>query len=240
MPPREIRDLRDLTRYRTKLGDERKNEVNRLQKVLEDANLKLGTGICLVAQHDPIALAKTVASLDDLSKGRFVFGIGYGWNVEEMADHGVAYKQRRELVREQMLAMKSLWADEEASFQGKYVRLSPSWAWPKPVQKPNPPVFIGGAAGPKLFQHIAEYGDGWIPIGGAGLTGALPRLRDEMAAAGRDADALHVVALGTIPDPGKLEHYRDIGVTEAVFRLPSAGRDDVLRVLDRYDATVGA
>ena len=133
-------------------------------------------------------------------------------------------------------AMQRLWADDEATFAGEFVRFSPSWSWPKPAQRPRPPVLVGGAAGPTLFAHIAEYADGWIPIGGAGLSKAIPQLRDALAVAGRDPDALEVVPYGSIPDPGKLEHFASIGVTEVIFRLPSAGRDDVLRVLDRQTA----
>jgi len=197
-------------------------------------NLKLGTGICLVAQHDTIALAKEVASLDHLSNGRFLFGIGYGWNVEEMADHGVAYKERREYVREQMLAMRSLWRDEEGGFDGKYVKVSKSWAWPKPVQQPNPPVFIGGAAGPKLFRHIAEYADGWMPIGGAGTRESLPALHKAAEEAGRDPAEIDLLIFFSIPDKGKVEYYAELGARRTVFGLPSAPAQVVLPLLDRY------
>jgi probable F420-dependent oxidoreductase len=196
--------------------------------------LRLGTGICLVAQHDTIALAKAVASVDAVSDGRFIFGIGYGWNVEEMEDHGVAYKERREIVREQMLAMKSLWTDDEASFDGKYVKLSPSWAWPKPVQKPNPPVFLGGAAGPKLFRHIAEYADGWMPIGGAGVRESLPALRAAAEEAGRDPASIDLLMFFVTPDRGKLDYYAELGVSRTVLGLPSAPADVILPILDRY------
>lgn len=195
-------------------------------------NLVLGTGICLVAQRDPIVTAKEVATLDLVSGGRFVFGIGFGWNREEMADHGVDYRNRRDVVREKVLLMQRLWEDEEASFSGKYVRMSPSWAWPKPSRRP--PILIGGAAGPKLFTHIAEYADGWIPIGGAGVREALPELGRAAQRVGRDPSELRVVPFGTIPDPGKLEYYASLGIEEVVLRLPSAGRDTVLPVLDEY------
>ena len=198
------------------------------------SRVRLGTGISLVAQHDPIALAKQIATLDVLSGGRFVLGFGFGWNREEMADHGVDYGTRRERVREHMLCMQALWSQEEASFDGSYVSLSPSWAWPKPVQQPRPVCLIGGAPGPKLFAHAAEYADGWIPVGGSGLSSTIPQLREAFAAAGRDTSSIEVVPFGTLPDPGKLEHYRSIGVTEVVLRLPSAPADDVLPVLDGY------
>ncbi len=128
--------------------------------------LKLATGICLVAQRDPIHTAKEVASVDALSGGRFLFGVGYGWNKEEMAQHGTAYGERRAILRENILAMKQLWANDEASFEGEHVTIEPSWSWPKPTQQPSPPVILGGDAGPKTAAHIAEFCDGWMPIGG--------------------------------------------------------------------------
>ncbi|HET9728243.1 MAG TPA: LLM class F420-dependent oxidoreductase, partial [Acidimicrobiia bacterium] len=139
--------------------------------------LRVGTGICLVAQRDPIITAKEVATLDALSGGRFVFGIGFGWNEDEIEDHGIEMKRRRDVAREHMLAMKALWRDDIASFDGEFVHLPPSWSWPKPAQAGGPPVLIGGAAGPKLFAQVAEYADGWIPIGGAGVRAALDDLR---------------------------------------------------------------
>ncbi len=194
--------------------------------------LRIGTGICLVAERDPIVTAKEVATLDHLSGGRFVFGIGYGWNREEMAQHGVDFRARRAVTRDRMLLMERLWADDEAAFTGEHARLEPSWAWPKPVQRPRPPVLIGGAAGPTLFAHVAEYADGWMPIGGAGVGNALPVLQDRLAAAGRDPKALLVVLLGVLPDEAKLAYYAARGITEVALRLPSAPRDVVVRALD--------
>jgi probable F420-dependent oxidoreductase len=194
----------------------------------------LGTGIGLVAQHDTLAFAKQVATLDLLSAGRFVLGIGYGWNREEMENHGIDVGRRRALVREKMLAMQELWSKEVAEFHGEFVRFEPSWQWPKPVQQPRPRVLIGGAPGPTLFAHVAEFGDGWMPIGGGGLREALPALRRAFEERGRDPRALHVVPMGVLPDPGKLDYYREIGVTEAVLRLPSAPRDRVLPALDAW------
>ncbi len=196
--------------------------------------IRLGTGISLVAQHDAITLAKQVATLDLISGGRLVLGIGYGWNQEEMESHGIDVKRRRALVREKMLAMQTLWAHEVAEFHGEFVNFEPSWQWPKPVQQPRPRVLIGGAAGPKLFAHIAEYADGWIPIGGAGLKTALPELQRAMREQGRDPSELHIVPMGILPDTQKLEYYASIGVTEAVLRLPSASRDEVMPQLDDY------
>ncbi len=200
----------------------------------------LGTGIALPAQRDPIVTAKAVATLDLLSRGRVVVGVGFGWNEDELEDHGVSMKDRRAVVRERMLAMRSLWTDDEASFDGEFVHLPPTWSWPKPVQEPHPPILIGGGAGPKLFAQVAEYADGWIPIGGAGLSRSIPELRRVVEEAGRDPSTLEIVPFGSIPDPGKLEHFASIGVTECVFRLPSAPRDDVLRVLDEQTSFVGA
>jgi probable F420-dependent oxidoreductase len=194
----------------------------------------LGTGIGLVAQHDPITFAKEIATLDRLCGGRFVFGIGYGWNREEMRNHGVAFGERRAIVRERMLAMQALWSQERAAFHGEYVRFEESWSWPKPIQQPRPRTLIGGAAGPKLFAAIAELADGWIPIGGAGMKAALDELRAAFEAAGRDPGAVHVVPFGVLPDAGKLEYYREMGVTEVVLRLPGAARDAVMPVLDDF------
>lgn len=196
--------------------------------------IRLGTGVALVAQRDPIALAKAIATLDHLSGGRVVVGVGFGWNREEMRDHGVDYATRRERVRETVLAMQALWANDEAGFAGEFVRFAPSWQWPKPVQRPRPRILLGGGAGPKLFAHVADWADGWIPIGGSGLRDALPELRRRFAERGRDPASLHVVPMGVLPDAGKLDHYASLGVTEAVLRLPSAPRDQVLPVLDAY------
>ena len=195
--------------------------------------IRLGVGIGLVAQHDAITLAKAIATVDHLSNGRFVLGVGYGWNHEEMENHGIDVKRRRPLVREKMLAMQNLWKDEVASFKGEFIQFSPSWQWPKPVQQPRPRILLGGAAGPKLFAHIAEYADGWLPIGGAGLRRALPDLQRAVEEAGRDPSVLHIVPMGVFPDPEKIDYYREIGCTEVVFRLPSAPRDEVLPVLDQ-------
>jgi probable F420-dependent oxidoreductase len=200
--------------------------------------LRIGTGIFLVAQHDPIVAAKAAATLDLISGGRLALGIGFGWNEDEMNDHGVDYRTRRAQSREHILAMRALWTEDEATFEGEYVRFDAAWQWPKPVQRNGPPILLGGAAGPKLFEHIAEYGNGWIPIGGRGLTEALPQLREVVASHGRDPDELEVVPFASIPDPGKLDHYESIGVTECVFQLPSAPADHVLPLLDKQAAIV--
>ncbi|CAN5596946.1 LLM class F420-dependent oxidoreductase [soil metagenome] len=196
--------------------------------------LRVGTGIALVAQRDPIVTAKEVATLDLLSGGRFTFGVGFGWNLDELAHHGVAAADRRAVVRERVLAMQRLWADDEASFDGHHVRFGPAWAWPKPVQRPWPPVLIGGAGGPVLFDHITEYADGWIPIGGRGTTGGIADLRRRFEEVGRDPATLQVVPLGTMPDEAKLAHLASLGITECVLDLPSGPPEEVLPVLDAH------
>ncbi|MEV6104079.1 TIGR03619 family F420-dependent LLM class oxidoreductase [Streptomyces sp. NPDC051940] len=205
--------------------------------------LRLGTGITLIAQHDPVVLAKQVASLDFLSGGRLTFGIGFGWNVEEAADHGVDWSSRRELGRDRMRLMRALWAPEPTAYDGPFGAVRASEAHPKPVQAPRelpegplygPRTLIGGAAGPKLFAHIAEYADGWLPIGGRGLTESLPVLRRVWEDAGRDPKDLLVVPYATRPTAGKLAHFADLGVEEVVVQLPSAGHGEVLRTLDAY------
>jgi probable F420-dependent oxidoreductase len=198
------------------------------------SRIRLGTGVALPAQHDPITFAKQIATLDLVSNGRLVLGIGFGWNREEMENHGIDVRRRRALVREKVLAMQALWANEVAGFQGELVRFEPSWQWPKPIQQPRPRILIGGAAGPKLFAHIAEYADGWMPIGGAGLKAALPDLRRAMQRQGRDPESLHLVPIGLQPGREKLDYYESLGVTEAVLRLPSAPRDEVMPVLDTF------
>ncbi|MEU6089003.1 LLM class F420-dependent oxidoreductase [Streptomyces sp. NPDC047085] len=201
--------------------------------------LGVGTGITLVAQHDPIGLAKQIATLDHLSDGRFTLGLGYGWNVEEAADHGVEWRSRRELVRDRMALMRALWSEEPVGHEGRYGSVRPSFAHPKPVRKPRGPVvgprtLVGGAAGPKLFAHIAEYADGWLPIGGGGLSESLPVLRSVWADAGRDPAALQIVPYAVHPTPGKLAHYAELGIEETVVQLPPAGESEVLGVLDGY------
>ncbi|WP_405886785.1 LLM class F420-dependent oxidoreductase [Streptomyces longwoodensis] len=201
--------------------------------------LGLGTGITLVAQHDPIDLAKQIATLDHLSGGRFTLGLGFGWNVEEADDHGVRWRTRRELVRDRMALMRALWSEEPTAHQGEFGSVRASFAHPKPVQQPRGPVtgprtLVGGAAGPKLFAHIAEYADGWLPIGGRGLTESVPRLRETWTEAGRDPSTLQIVPYAVTPTPGKLTHYADLGIEEVVIQLPPAEETEVLHKLDEY------
>ena len=196
--------------------------------------LTLGTGVCLLAQRDPIVLAKEIASLDVLSGGRIVLGVGYGWNVDEMEDHGVDPNHRRALVREKVLAMKALWTNEVAGFDGEFVHVEPSWSWPKPAQQPHPPVFLGGAAGPTLFRHIVEWADGWMPIGGTGLSRTWPELRQVAEQRGRDPASIKINVFGARPDPRNLEHYRKIGVLRTCLALPAAPAEVVLPLLDEW------
>ncbi|MFG2637049.1 LLM class F420-dependent oxidoreductase [Streptomyces sp. NPDC048362] len=201
--------------------------------------LGLGTGITLAAQHDPIDLAKQIATLDHLSGGRFTLGLGYGWNVEEAADHGVAWRSRRELVRDRVRLMQALWSPEPVAYEGEFGSVRASFAHPKPVREPRGPVtgprtLVGGAAGPRLFAHIAEYADGWLPIGGRGLSESIPALRSVWADAGRDPDALQVVPYAVLPTPGKLAHYAELGIEEVVLQLPSSDEKEVLDALDAY------
>jgi probable F420-dependent oxidoreductase len=205
--------------------------------------IRLGTGVALVAQHDPIVLAKEVATLDHLSGGRVTLGVGSGWNSEEAEDHGVAPNQRRAALLEHLRCMRALWRDDEASFEGDSVSLPPSYSWPKPIQRPDGasagpgiPVLFGGAGGPKLFAAIAEVGHGWLPIGGSGMADQLVAMREAVAAAGRDPAVLEVVPFGTIPSARKLDHYRDVGVTEVVLRVPNGDASSILRSLDDHMA----
>lgn len=207
----------------------------------------LGTGITLVAQHDPITLAKQIATLDVLSGGRFVLGVGFGWNRAEAADHGVDFARRREATADKMRCMQTLWSHDpeagsgaaataSASYAGEFAAVSPSFAWPKPVQRPRPRTLVGGGAGPKLFAAVAEYADGWMPIGGAGIGAALADLHAAFEAAGRDPATAEIVPFGTVPDAGKLAHFAALGVTEVVLRVPNGPPDEVLRTLDAHAA----
>ncbi|HEU4320845.1 MAG TPA: LLM class F420-dependent oxidoreductase [Acidimicrobiia bacterium] len=195
--------------------------------------LKLGTGISLVAQRDPIWTAKEVASLDHLSGGRVIFGVGYGWNKEEMAQHGTDYRDRRAVMREKILMMKALWTEDEASFDGDLLALERSWAWPKPIQKPHPPIVMGAAPGPKTLEDIVEYCDGWIPLATRhDIAGQVARVREAVAAAGRDPDAFEVTAYGAKVD--NLEELRAAGVDRTVFNLPPLEADVVIPKLDEW------
>ncbi len=196
--------------------------------------IKLGTGICLVAQRDPIWTAKQVASVDRISNGRMIFGIGYGWNVEEMEDHGLPYDTRRARLREHVLAMKQLWTEDVASFSGEHVTLSPSWAWPKPTQQPHPPIVMGGAAGPKTAAHIAEFCDGWMPIGGRHALDGWAEVEKACEAIGRDPKSVELSVFGAKPEAAHLDDLQAKGVIKAVFALPQGPRDEVMTAVEDY------
>ena len=196
--------------------------------------LMLGTGICLVTEHEPIALAKVIASLDNISGGRFLFGVGAGWNVEEMANHGTDADHRFGVMRERIQAMKRIWAEEAAEFHGKYVDFSPIWSYPKPVQQPNPPVLVGGS-GKHTFKRVLDYGDGWMPIptrGDKPLSEQVVELQEMAAQAGRAR--IPITVYGTLPRPEVIQHYHDIGIDRCIFWLPSADAAETTTHLDRY------
>jgi probable F420-dependent oxidoreductase len=198
--------------------------------------LKVGTGVCLVIQRDTIQTAKQVASLDQLSGGRFLFGIGGGWNKEEMEDHGTEFTTRFKRMREQIEAMTEIWTKEKAEYHGVIVDFPPMMTWPKPVQKPRPPVLVGGAF-PWAARRAIRYGDGWFPIAGGARYGDpldfLPRFRQMAEEAGRDPRSVPVTLGGAPEDPDKLKRYRDLGVVRVNFAVPPAKADAVMPILDR-------
>jgi len=199
------------------------------------SSLKLATGICLVVQRDPIVTAKQVASLDIVSGGRFMFGVGAGWNAEEMANHGTTdFGSRFKLMRERIEAMKTIWAEDPAEYHGDLVDFDPIWAKPKPVQTPHPPIHVGGSA-PHGARRAVRYGNGWIPIGGRGgdLIEQVKALDVEAAKIGRDPAEIEISSYGSPANADVLARYRDHGITRAVFALPPAGRDVILPMLDQ-------
>jgi probable F420-dependent oxidoreductase len=197
--------------------------------------IRIGTGICLIIERDTITTAKEVASLDLLSGGRFEFGIGAGWNAEEMEDHGTVYKTRFKRLAEQVRAMKEIWTKDEAEFHGEHVKFDKMWSWPKPAQKPHPPVLLGGESGHTL-QRVVDFCDGWFPRGRAAdvILPALKDLRERAAKAERDMKTISTSVFGAKPDAGMLETYAQAGITRAILRLPPEGRDTVLPLLDQW------
>jgi probable F420-dependent oxidoreductase len=197
--------------------------------------LRVGTGICLIIERDSITTAKSVASLDLLSGGRVLFGIGGGWNAEEMEHHGTVFKTRFKRLREQVLAMKEIWTKDVAEFHGELVNFDPIWCWPKPAQKPHPPVLLGGESGHTL-QRVVDFCDGWFPRGRSeqAILPGLADLKARAGRAGRDMKTISVSVFGAKPDDKTLDTYRSAGITRALFRLPPEGRDKILPLLDQY------
>jgi probable F420-dependent oxidoreductase len=196
--------------------------------------LKLGTGILLVPQHEPIVTAKAIASLDQLSGGRFIFGIGGGWNVEEMENHGATYPTRFKQMREHVLAMKELWTKEEASFDGEFVKFDRVWSWPKPAQQPHPPIILGGETDHTL-RRVIEYCDGWFPRprGGFDVVKGVAHLRQMAEKAGRDPSTITTIVFGSANDAKVLESYDKAGIQSALLAIPDDSRDEILRYLDK-------
>ena len=200
--------------------------------------LKVATGVCLLIQRDPIQTAKQIASLDQISKGRFLFGIGGGWNAEEMANHGTAFDKRFLLLRERVEAMKAIWTQEKAEYHGQLVDFDPVFAWPKPVQKPHPPIHVGGGF-PAGARRAIDYGDGWMPIFGRDeIFARLPEFRRMAQDAGRDPAKLEVSVFGMRPDAGELAKAREAGIARVILGVAPEPADKVLPVLDRYASLV--
>jgi probable F420-dependent oxidoreductase len=204
------------------------------------SRIKLATGICLAVQRDPIHTAKQVASIDRISNGRFLFGVGGGWNEEEMNNHGTAFEGRFALLRERVEAMVAIWTRDQAEYHGKYVDFDPIFMWPKPVQKPHPPIHVGGAF-PGGARRAARYGNGWIPIAGRAddVAEQVADFRKLAKDAGRDPASLEVSAFGVAGKEEEVKRYRDAGFTRAVFGLPPANRETLLPVLDRCAQWIG-
>lgn len=196
--------------------------------------IALGTGVCLVAQRDPFWTAKEVATVDLLSNGRFRFGIGYGWNREEMAHHGLEFRTRRAKGREHVLAMQALWTQEEASFSGEFVNFESSWAWPKPVQSPHPPVWLGGSAKHGLMEQVVEFGDGWMPIYHDATQQSVDDLKRACDAAGRDPATVTLGVYAPYPDIAHLTKLAELGFAWAALLIRPAPATDERRKLDDY------
>ncbi len=197
------------------------------------SKIRLGTGIALVMERDPITLAKEIASLDLISGGRFILGVGGGWNEEEMENHGTDPRRRFKIMRERIEAMKAIWTQDEAEYHGEFVNFDPIWSWPKPVQKPHPPILVGGN-GEHTLKRVIDYGDGWMPIPGRGadIGNRIKELNRLAAEAGRGP--IPVTVYGAQPRPEVIQHYIDVGVERCIFWLPSVGPAEAQGHLDGY------
>jgi probable F420-dependent oxidoreductase len=197
------------------------------------SKLLLGTGVCLVPQRDPIVTAKSVASLDLMSGGRFIFGIGGGWNVDEMENHGARHATRFKLMRERVLAMKEMWTKDEASFHGEMVSLDPLWCYPKPAQKPHPPILLGGESDHTL-RRVVEFCDGWFPRPrGFVAKDGVARLKSMADRMGRDASSLSITVFGAPNEAAALAEYEAQGIQRALLAVPDLDRDGILAALDK-------
>jgi probable F420-dependent oxidoreductase len=195
--------------------------------------IKLGTGVALVQQRDAIQTAKLVASIDQMSQGRFVFGVGGGWNQDEMEDHGTVYGTRFKRMRESIEAMKEIWTKSEAEYHGEFVHFDPMIARPKPVQKPHPPIHVGGAF-PHGARRAIRYGDGWIPTARGDVTEVLPKFREMVKEAGRDPASIEITSFGLGEDLDRVKRLAEMGVARVVAALPSEKTDTVLPIVDRW------
>jgi len=202
--------------------------------------LKLATGICLVVQRDPIHLAKEAATIDRLSGGRLILGVGGGWNAEEMADHGTEFGSRFKVMRERIEAIRTIWTQPKPEYHGEFVDFGPMMQWPKPVQKPHPPIIVGGGF-PHGARRAAQYGDGWMPLGARGwdVAQTLPKFEAMVRAAGREPADLDLTVFGIRPDADEIARMRDAGVRRITLSLPSDDRDSALRKLDEFVSLCG-
>lgn len=205
------------------------------------ARIKLATGICLIVERDPIHTAKLVTSVDQVSDGRFMLGIGGGWNLEEMENHGTRPEIRFNLMRERVEAMKAIWTCDEAEYHGDVVDFDPIYMWPKPVQKPHPPIHVGGGF-PGGARRAIRYGDGWMPIGGrdGDIAERLPQFHEMAREAGRDPATLEVSIFAAQPKEAALARHRDADISRVVLILPPAPRDEILPILDNYASLMNA
>jgi probable F420-dependent oxidoreductase len=201
--------------------------------------IKLGSGICLAIERDPITMAKEVASVDQLSNGRLIFGIGGGWNAEEMENHGTPFKKRWQVLREKVEAMKAIWAQDAAEYHGEFVNFEPIWCYPKPVQKPHPPIVLGSNTAQGL-DRVVKYCDGWIPNARAfkHLPAMVRDLRTRAEQAGRRPEEISISVLGAPGDEAALQQCRELGAERAIFFVPSAGREKIFPLLDQYAALI--